>query len=169
MRSLAAASASAGVLPAVVVVRDAQGDAAAAERRVFQRGDGGARDLDAADQRQHHPLRPDIGDAGDVMRLARRDAHQGRDAAGLQEAEAGLHRLLGEAAVLHVEEGEVAARAGEDMADARGDEFHQEGARRQVARTDHALSVICAMLPPFLHRGTRTAPGICPHSPTMPY
>jgi hypothetical protein len=41
--------------------------------------------------------------------------------------------------VLHVQEGEVAAGPGQDMADAGRDEFHEEGAGREVSRTNHLL------------------------------
>ena len=86
----------------------------------------GGRLIGRGDHRHHHAFRATIQRARDMVIGAGRHAHQGRNAGRAQHAQRGLHRLEGEAGMLHVEKAEFRPGAGQDVADAWGCELDHE-------------------------------------------
>ena len=144
---------------AEIVVGDAERDAAGAERRVFEVRDELACLGVGVDHRHHDGLGADVGRAGDVVVALRGHAHDRRQLRRLAVAHRALHRFEGEARMLHVDEGEVAARSFEDVADPRRRELDEEMTELELARPAQPLQgVRHPRRPPGRSGGGRHSP-----------
>src|SRR5829696_8384449 len=101
----------------------------------------------------------DVGRARDVVVALRGHAHDRRQLRRLAVAYRALHRFEGEAGMLHVDEGEVAARALEDVADPRRRELDEEMTELELARPTKPLQgVRHPRRPPGRSGGGRHSP-----------
>src|SRR5918996_564957 len=140
----------------VAVVGDRERDPAPALGVVLHAVENRPRLLLRADHRQHDALGAHVGGPGDVVVLLGWDAHDGRQFGGLHVAEHALDRLETEAGVLAVEQGEVAPRRLENLADAGGGELDDEMAELEVATLGHVLE-------PWRRHGPACLPGGVPY------
>ncbi len=98
--------------------------------------------LGRAHHRQHQALGAHIEGARDMVIIARRHAHDGRQLGRLHVAQHRLEGIEAEAAMLHVQEHIFAARHLHDLADTGRIEFDQKDAELGTARLRHVLQTI---------------------------
>jgi hypothetical protein len=125
---LSAATLRLDVAARVVVLRNAEGCAAPALRRVVRRLGDAARFLGALHHRHHDPIGADIQRARHEVVLAARHAHERLDADAAAAGRQHLQGLEAQARVLHVEERELAARGLQHLRHAGREEFEDHRA-----------------------------------------
>ena len=110
----------------VVVMRDAERDAAPAGGMYLREDTSSARLVGRVDHRHHHGLRAHVGGARDLIVCLGGHAHDRRELRRLEISHRTLDRLEAEAGMLGVEQDEIAAGASQDMADAGSCELDDE-------------------------------------------
>ena len=126
----------------VAVMGDLEGHAAAAFGRVLDGVEDRLGFLGRTDHRQHDALGAHVAGPRDVMVLPGGAAHDGRQLGRLHVAQHALHRLEAEAAVLHVEQHEIAPGRLHDMADAGRGELDDEMAEFRAAAGGKLLQAL---------------------------
>ena len=123
----------------VAVHRRAQDHAAPPGRKVLHGVNDGLRFIGVAHHRQHDGVGAGIEGAGDVPVVPGRRTDDGRQLGRAHECHDPPYGLDAEAAVLGVEDGEVATRMLEDVADSRGIELEDEVPGLQLPLGGHFL------------------------------
>ena len=116
----------------VIVMSDAERNAAPACRRILDVGDELACLLGRVDHGHHDALRPHVGRAGHLVVGFRRHTHDGRQIRCLEISDSVLDRFEPETGMFGVEEYEIAASFLEDVPDARASRIQRRSARTCV-------------------------------------